>query len=315
MDDAKFDRLARASGKTVSRRWLLALLVTVLNMLSQRVARGSQLGPGTCNEQGAVCTLLSGCCDGLTCATSSINTSYGICVPGEGGMVSTGPTLISPFSDTAVQELAPLVQTAATAPTADPRPDRKERLAEIKARKDAKRTEEKTRLRAKRDAKKIREQERHNRRLEARGRAREALGPHLEFELRLPGGLTGTETLTVRNLDDADVLLVKIESVLHPDDNNQTNRTVRPGGSFNYYSGITDDISNPTEQAWINLEICSGDAGAGFKVTVGATSNSLNQQHVVLCDGPSLIRVNEPRQAARTHKRKRKNDQHKKKKR
>ena len=85
MDDAKFDRLARAFGMSGSRRWLLALIGAVIGMLGPRAARGSQLGPATCGEQGAVCTLLSGCCDGLTCATSAINTSYGICVPGEAG--------------------------------------------------------------------------------------------------------------------------------------------------------------------------------------------------------------------------------------
>src|SRR5687768_1567619 len=124
MDHAKLDRLARAFAKTSSRRWLLALVGVIMGMLSQRVARGAQLGPATCGKEGAVCTLLSGCCDGLTCATSAINTSYGICVPGEGGMVSTGTTLISPFSETAVDEVSALVETASTAPTTDPQAER-----------------------------------------------------------------------------------------------------------------------------------------------------------------------------------------------
>ena len=101
MDDDTFDRLARAFGRNVSRRWLVALAGGVISLLGQRLARGSQLGPATCGEQGAVCTLHFGCCNGLTCATSVINTSYGICVPGKGGMISTGPGLISPFSETA----------------------------------------------------------------------------------------------------------------------------------------------------------------------------------------------------------------------
>src|SRR5215211_1775265 len=112
MNDAKFDRLARAFAKTVSRRWLVALAGAAAGILRREPASGSQLGPPTCGEQGAVCTLLSGCCDGLTCATSAINTSYGICIPGEGGMISTGTTLISPFSETAVAEVAGLVQNA-----------------------------------------------------------------------------------------------------------------------------------------------------------------------------------------------------------
>ncbi len=120
MDDGKVDRLARAFAKTSRRRWLVALAGGAMGVLGQRVAIGYQLGPTTCGEEGAVCTLVSGCCDGLTCVTSAINTSYGICVPGEGGMVSTGTTLISPFSETAVEEATALAQTATTAPTTDP---------------------------------------------------------------------------------------------------------------------------------------------------------------------------------------------------
>src|SRR5687768_9502606 len=124
MDDTELDRLARAFGKTVRRRWLLALIGAVTSMLGPRAAKGSQLGPATCGKKGAACTLLSGCCDGLTCATSAINPSFGICVPGDGGMVSTGTTLISPFSETAVDEVSALVETASTAPTTDPQAER-----------------------------------------------------------------------------------------------------------------------------------------------------------------------------------------------
>src|ERR671921_556281 len=115
MDDAKFDRLARAFAKTVSRRLTVALIGAAAGTFGQQAARGFQLGPTTCGEQGAVCTLVSGCCDGFTCVTSAIHTSYGICVPGEGGMVSSGTTLISPFSETAVEEAAALMPTTSSA--------------------------------------------------------------------------------------------------------------------------------------------------------------------------------------------------------
>jgi hypothetical protein len=326
MDGGKVDRLARVFEKTVSRRWLVALAGVVIGMLRQQLARGSQLGPPTCREQGAVCTLLSGCCNGLTCATSAINTSYGICVPGERGMVSTGTTLISPFSDTAVEEISALVQTASTVPATDLQAERDARIAEIRARKDAKGSKRKTRSETKRSTQQTRKDERRTRQPEVsetevsapkpthvvstpgptpKAAALEptpqvdALGPTLEFQLINPGGsTTGMETLRVRNLDEASVLLAKIESVLHPDDNNATNRTVPPGGSFNYYSGTLEDISDQDEQAWITKLICSGSAGAGFRVTVGAEGDSVNERHVILCDGPSQIRVNEPPAAA-----------------
>jgi hypothetical protein len=325
MDDAKFDRLARVFTKTVSRRWLVLLVGAAVGTLRQQNVRGFQLGPPTCRNQGAVCTLLFGCCDGLTCATSAINTSYGICVPGEGGMVSTGTSLISPFSDTAVEEISALMQTASTAPTTDLQAEREAHIAEIRARKDAKSSKRKTRSDSKRSTQQTRKDERRTRQpevpetevnapkptpvvdaprptpkvdaLEPTPQV-DALGPTLEFQLINPGGGTGTETLRVRNLDEASVLLAKIESVLHPEDNNATNRTVPPGGSFNYYSGISGDISDQDEQLWIDTLICSDSAGAGFSITVSADGESVNERHVILCDGPSRIRVNEPPAAA-----------------
>ena len=142
MDDAKFDRLARAFAKPLNRRLTVALFGGVTGMFGQQVARGFQLGPATCGEQGAVCTLVSGCCDGLTCVTSAINTSYGICVPGEGGMVSTGTTLISPFSETAVEEISALMETSLDLPATDPQAEREARIAEIRARRRAKNSNE-----------------------------------------------------------------------------------------------------------------------------------------------------------------------------
>src|SRR5215211_6167947 len=307
MDDAKFDRLARVFTKTVSRRWLVLLVGAAVGTLRQQNVRGFQLGPPTCRNQGAVCTLLFGCCDGLTCATSAINTSYGICVPGEGGMVSTGASLISPFSDTAVEEISALMQTASTAPTTDLQAEREAHIAEIRARKDAKGSKRKTRSDTKRSTQQTRKDERRTRQPEVPETGVnapkptpvvDAPRPTLEFQLINPGGGTGTETLRVRNLDEASVLLAKIESVLHPEDSNATNRTVPPGGSFNYYSGISGDISDQDEQLWIDTPICSDSAGAGFRITVSADGESVNERHVILCDGPSRIRVNEPPAAA-----------------
>src|SRR5918993_5607740 len=187
MDDAKLGRLARAFGTALNRRRMVVLISALTGLLGQRAARGFQLGPATCSEQGAVCTLISGCCDGLTCVTSAINTSYGLCVPGHGGMVSTGTTLISPFSETAVEEVSALVETASTAPTTDPHADREARIAEIRARKDAKSSKRKTRLDTKRSNQQTRKDEQQDRRLDAREAEEdafeEALGPQLQLEL------------------------------------------------------------------------------------------------------------------------------------
>ena len=134
MDGAKFDQLARALSTVHTRRRMMAIFGAAAGMMGQRSARGAQVGAATCGEEGAVCTLVFGCCDGLSCVTSAINTSYGICVPGDGGMVSTGTTLISPFSDTAVEEVTALMPATSSAPTTDPQAERE---AQIQSRKSA----------------------------------------------------------------------------------------------------------------------------------------------------------------------------------
>ena len=150
MDGAKFDQLVRALSTVHTRRRMMAIFGAAAGMMGQQVARGAQLTAATCGEEGAVCTLVFGCCDGLSCVTSAINTSYGICVPGDGGMVSTGSTLISPFSETAVEDVTALMPTTSSASTTDPQAEREAHIAEIRDRKSANRTDRRTRLDARR---------------------------------------------------------------------------------------------------------------------------------------------------------------------
>jgi hypothetical protein len=146
MDGAKLDRLARTLSAILTRRRMMAIFGAVAGTMGQRAVRGAQLTAATCGEEGAVCTLVFGCCDGLTCVTSAINTSYGICVPGDGGMVSTGTTLISPFSESAVEEATALLQDASSAPTTDPRARREARIPETSASRGSKGTGPQTQL-------------------------------------------------------------------------------------------------------------------------------------------------------------------------
>jgi hypothetical protein len=340
MDDAKFDRLARAFAKTVSRRWLLALFGAMIGMLGQRVARGSQLGPATCGEEGAVCTLLSGCCDGLTCATSAINTSYGICVPGEGGMVSTGTTLISPFSETAVDEVSALVETASTAPTTDPQAEQEARIAEIRARKDAKSSKRKTRLDTKRSNQQTRKDEQRDRRLDEReaeeDALEEALGPQLQLELvrstQNDASPTATdevrvETVKVTNLDDVIIVLTRIESLLAPQDGQSLTTapsrfTLAPGETYFFVAGLPVADATNVRFDWTPEIACGGDPGAGFLVKAAFSVNSDNHDFAIRCDGPNVTSFIEtpaeepPRKRKKSNDRKRKrNNQHQKKKR
>jgi hypothetical protein len=312
MDDAELDRLARAFDMSGSRRWLIAVLGAVLGTVSgflrQLAAGASQLGPRTCRAKGNACTLSAGCCDGLTCATSSINTSYGICVPGEGGMVATGPTLISPFSETAVEEVAPRVQTASTAPATDPRADRKAHIQELRARKDEKRSKQRTRLDTKRSTQQTRKDEQQNRESEA-GKSEAgktvgaSLGPQLQLELILSTEddsktaaveNVNVETVKVTNLDDVNIVITRIESILAPKygtslTTSPARFTLVPGKPYFFVAGLTPADATIDRFDWTNAIACDGTPGAGYLVKAAFSVNLENHDFSVLCAGPHTV--------------------------
>src|SRR5829696_5383341 len=93
MTDHPFDRLARRFAGITSRRQALAAARLHLTQAA------SQLEVAGCGAAGAVCTMIKGCCDGLVCATSTINPNYGVCVAGEGDQVAVTTQLVVPESD------------------------------------------------------------------------------------------------------------------------------------------------------------------------------------------------------------------------
>ena len=332
MDDAKFDRLARALRKTGSRRWLMGLGSAMVALSGPRLAWAAQLGPATCGEQGAVCTLLSGCCDGLTCATSAINTSYGICVPGDGGMVATGTTLISPFSETAVEDVTAVMQAAPAAPATDPQAERQARLAELRARKDARRAREKTRLDAKRtevQARKAtrrtnaqaRRDERRDRQREARDAAEVALGPQLEIELQFSVEQSSRiDIVRATNRDDVNIVLTRIETIQGSTDGSDLTTpqfTIGPGESYLFVSGFqAEDAADADndEYHWSNQDACGQSvAGQGYRVKAAFSRDSVNHEFIVYCDGPFTVGVADAPAKAPRGKGKRNNQRLKKK--
>src|SRR3954447_20420137 len=127
MHARNFDSLTRTFGTSSTRRGLLAFAAAFAG-LSARSTRAVQLSNGTCGVAGEVCTILIGCCEGLTCATSTINTNYGVCVTGgDGGTMAVTDSIIAPTSgqtstqmDALAQDIAaPAGTTTATDPTAD----------------------------------------------------------------------------------------------------------------------------------------------------------------------------------------------------
>jgi hypothetical protein len=341
MDDAKFDRLARVFAKTVSRRQMAAVIGAAIGVLGQQGTRGSQLAPATCGEQGAVCTLILGCCDGLTCVTSAVNTSYGICVPGEGGMVSTGTTLISPFSETAVEDVSSLLETTSVTPAPDPLAERQARIAETRARKDTRRTEQqtqsdtnraqrKTRLDTKRAALRSRKDEKRNRQREARDpRDPEEApsGPQLELTLlsREADGdsttdgnqLVPIDVVRVTNRDDVNVLMTAIETLKGAFNRAELSTpqfTLSPGESYSFISGIrTDDAANAANDKyhWLDKVACDGTIPRqGYRVKAAFSRGAESHEFVVHCPKRRVTGAIET-PAATTRPARKKNDEQK----
>jgi hypothetical protein len=228
--------------------------------------------------------MLVGCCDGLTCVTSAINTNYGVCVAGEGGTVSIGTTLISPFSENVEQEVAAIAasETSSSTTTTDPDLEREQRLAEIKARKDARRLEQQTR----RTAKKTEQQLRRDDRQEARQLRR---GPRLELELFLPTNDTSVEILKVTNRDDEIIVLSRIESLPPVHSIEVTpEQSLAVGEAFLFVSGgpSSEQGIKGNRHGWSTTRIC--DDFEGITVHAARSVNSVNHQRTISCEDSTV---------------------------
>jgi hypothetical protein len=79
MNSSDVARVTRWLRGVFTRRTLFGGSVFTLSLLP-RPGRGAQMPQLACGVAGDVCTFLHGCCDGFTCATSRINTAFGLCV-------------------------------------------------------------------------------------------------------------------------------------------------------------------------------------------------------------------------------------------
>ena len=151
MTDHPFDRLARRFAGITSRRQALAALGALVAVRLHLTQAASQLEVAGCGAAGAVCTMIKGCCDGLVCATSTINPNYGVCIAGEGEQVAVTSQLVVPESDGVLAQLA--------AELAEAEADGAEGAQVIEARQsaqDTRRSKHRTRKDAKRSKKRSR---------------------------------------------------------------------------------------------------------------------------------------------------------------
>lgn len=310
MDARKFDTITRAMSRPASRRGILAGAGALIAARLQRAgaapaaAPAAQLGPPTCGSAGDVCTMLLGCCSGLTCVTSAINVNYGVCVTGgDGGTVAAGTGLISPFSETITDEIG----TITTQPATSTAPTPEEQRAERQAKRDARKTRKGSRRTSRRSRRTSRRTTKENER-ELRK------GPRLELRLTNPGGINGEpEIVRVTNRDDVTAYLTGIEATVDPSDFHDfvTPVALSPGTSFLFVSGESFDLDG-NRIGWADPEICRDQVeGEGFTVFAHVSSSSRNKAYTVYCDGSE----SDSDAAARRRKKRKKQREKAKKKR
>src|SRR4051794_20673723 len=79
MNDFDVARVARWMLGTFTRRNLFSVVLVTVG-LPRQIPHPMPFSQLTCRVSGDVCAPLLGCCEGLSCATSRINTNFGVCV-------------------------------------------------------------------------------------------------------------------------------------------------------------------------------------------------------------------------------------------
>jgi hypothetical protein len=291
MDAERFDHLTRRLGSGKTRRQALAALGAVTALWMQR-GRAAQLGPPPCGTVGKPCTMLAGCCAGLTCVTSAINTNYGVCMSGgNGGTVHSGTSLVSPFSDSAQSTGTVDAPSSTTAPTTtgtttsttDPKAERLAKRQERKNRRSARRSKVKSRRATKASARKTR-------RKEAAEAAILAAGPELEFEyftkqLLIEGESTKYEELRVTNVSSHPAVLTAVKLNSDLSTGTSLSKSLASGASYGFVSGIVNGDKLESDQFWWLQEPVCTSSDRGWIIKAAFSGDVENRTYTVLCDG------------------------------
>ena len=300
MDAERFDFLTRKLGSGPTRRQALAALAAVPALWLQR-GRAAQLGPPPCGSAGKPCTMLAGCCDGLTCVTSAINTNYGVCVSGgDGGTVASGTSLVSPFSESA-QSTGTVdsptsdtstttttgTSTTSTTSTTDPKAERQAKLQERRSRRSTQRNKIQSRRTTKSTSRKTR-------RDDAREAEVLAAGPVLDFDhftksMEVEGSTVKYEELRLSNLSDISAILASVKVVGDSSEGTWIGRTVSSGASLGLVTGLPNGDKLASDQYWWSKDnVCNDRTDAdsrGWIIKAAFSGEVENRIYTILCDG------------------------------
>lgn len=293
MDADRFDGLTRKLSSGLTRRRALGALGALSALWMQR-GRAAQLGPPPCGGAGDVCTMLAGCCDGLTCVTSAINTNYGVCVSGgNGGTVASGTSLVSPFSESA-QDTGTVDSTSTTLPTTttsttsttSPQAEREARLQERRSRRSARRNKKQSRRTTKATKRK-------SRREDAREAEILAAGPELEFDYFLKdptanGPQEKYEELRVTNVSDFSAIVTAVKLVGDVSTGTALKKSLPKGSSFGLVSGRQNETGLASDQQfWLQEDVCQvpDPSTRGWVIKAAFSGETENRTYTIMCDG------------------------------
>src|SRR5215212_4328319 len=237
MTDEQFDRLTRVLSGSRSRRQALATL-GALAAARLHATHAAQIQIAACGEAGAVCIPIKGCCEGLVCATSTINPAYGVCVTGEGGMLPVSDSLVVPTGTGIQEELAQEVSAAAADATAAQSAVSTE-ATDHQAQIDARRAKKDTRRSSRRSTNTTQRTTRRTNRSTRRTTEELNAIPELTVDFidevdpdpTDPDDKGQPEIVRVRNEDSGSVVLSRIESTTQPDVFKALSITIAAGGT------------------------------------------------------------------------------------
>jgi len=296
MTDEQFDRLTRVLSGSRSRRQALATL-GALAAARLHATHAAQIQIAACGEAGAVCIPIKGCCEGLVCATSTINPAYGVCVTGEGGMLPVSDSLVVPTGTGIQEELAQEVSAAAADATAAQSAVSTE-ATDHQAQIDAKRAKKDTRRSSRRSTNTTQRTTRRSNR--STRRTTEELNATSELSIEVfsevpkeetadPNDADQPEIVRVRNLDSVTVTLLRIESISQPDVFKTLSTSISVDGTLLLLSGqyakdAQETMSGST--VWTEEQVCfdAGDVESGVILTAENSGGTRSHLFKVLCD-------------------------------
>jgi hypothetical protein len=294
MQPHTFDTLTRRLVKPGSRRAFVAAIGTAFIARPAKAASVAAQAPAACGAAGATCTLILGCCDGMTCATSYLNPSYGVCVSGGGGgMLPVAASVIAPESDGIETLLQAALTTSATAATTvtDPNADQQARKAARKSKRSGRRTTRKSRNNTQQTERKTR-------------RDSHQLNHPPELSLESFTGLENngqddedgspTEALRISSLDSSIIVISSVSSTLNPSLSSSVGANINPGGVYLLLSGVSGDTASTPDAAlaklWTEDFVCTDGLGgtpiegAGYTIVALQSGATTSHEFTVLCN-------------------------------